>query len=263
MNVSTPLAESLPEIADAVAWFEHFAAGYMIGEACPPLELKVRHTKLVTLLAGRLVHSLELGGELRRSALLSALLHDVGRFPQYREWQTFRDAISVNHGRLGARLLHGAPVLAGESAAVRRTVLAAVALHNRYMLPAHLPERVRIATQVVRDADKIDILRVFSEELAKPEPSDVVVLHVAREPDKWTPDIVERVVRGETPDYRDLHYVNDFIIMLCSWLNSLNFSESLRLVRESGHMEQIVRQLPERPEMDAVRRMVRDRLERA
>ena len=34
-----------------------------------------------------------------------ALFHDIGRFPQYARYRTFRDSISVNHGLLGAQTL--------------------------------------------------------------------------------------------------------------------------------------------------------------
>ena len=34
-----------------------------------------------------------------------ALFHDVGRFPQYARYKTFRDSISTNHAALGASVL--------------------------------------------------------------------------------------------------------------------------------------------------------------
>jgi hypothetical protein len=154
-------------------------------------------------------------------------------------------------------------VLKDEEPEVRRAVIAAVALHNRYVLPANLPEQTRLVVAITRDADKIDILRVFGEELAKPEPSGDVVLHVAREPEKWTPAIAAMVAAGQVPNYNQLRYVNDFIMLLCSWLNSLNFPVSLRLAREAGHVAELLEHLPEAPELDAVRQSVRRQLRAA
>ena len=203
---------------------------------------------------------LGLVGGLRRSTLLAALLHDVGRFPQFAQWRTFRDDASANHGRLGARVLRDASVLKGESPEVRRVAIAAVALHNRYTLPANLPERTRLVTNIVRDADKIDILGIFSEELGKPEPSGEVVLHVARDPERWTPAVADMILRGQVPNYSQLRYVNDFIMLLCSWPGELNFPVSLRLVRETGHIGKLLEYLPKAPELDAVRRIAHDLL---
>jgi hypothetical protein len=247
----------LAEIAEAWVWFRDFAASYQREESSLLL-LKVRHTERVVGLAGNIVAELGLAEGSRRSALLAALLHDVGRFPQFAQWRTFRDDISANHGRLGARVLRDASVLKAEAPAVRRAAIAAVALHNRYVLPANLPEQTRLITNIVRDADKIDILRIFSEELSKPEPSGEVVLHVAREPERWTPAVADMIVRGLVPEYRQLRYVNDFIMLLCSWPAELNFPVSLRLVREAGHVGKLMEHLPGAPELDAVRQAARE-----
>ena len=40
-----------------------------------------------------------------------ALFHDIGRFPQYQRYKTFRDSISVNHAALGGEVLRQEKVL--------------------------------------------------------------------------------------------------------------------------------------------------------
>ena len=45
--------------------------------------------------------------------------------------------------------------------AARRLVLGAVALHNRRSLPRGLPRELKDLTQMVRDADKLDIFQVM------------------------------------------------------------------------------------------------------
>ena len=47
----------------------------------------------------------------RYLARLAALFHDVSRFKQYREFQTFRDADSFDHGEMSAEIfLHDFPM---------------------------------------------------------------------------------------------------------------------------------------------------------
>jgi HD superfamily phosphodiesterase len=257
-----PAPAPCPGLAGAAAWFEDFTAGHIAraGDHAGPMRMKVAHTRRVVGHALRIAQTLELAEPLRHGVALAALLHDAGRFPQFLRWRTFRDAESANHGRLGAQILRDCPALAGEPAATRRAVLVAVAMHNRYALPAALPEPARLITNIVRDADKIDILHVIARELDREEPSGEVVLSAARESGKWTPELAGRVLSGVVPDYKDIVYLNDFIILLGSWTGALNFSISLRLIRQDGSLERLMRMLPDHPQLDAVRRWVLSRL---
>jgi HD domain. len=257
-----PLAVQFPELGAPAAWFDAFAARYVTEETCGPLELKIRHTARVTRHAARITPSLGLSSECARAALLAALLHDTGRFPQFARWKTFRDPDSVNHGLLGARTVREQAVLENESPRVRRLALVGIGLHNRYALPQGLDSEARLITDIVRDADKIDILHIFREELARPEPSPDVVLHVAREPDKWSPAIARMVRDDRIPDYRDLKYVNDFIMLLCSWLPGLAFEESRRIVHAAGSVAALLDYLPRDAALDPVRAHVRRVIER-
>jgi hypothetical protein len=255
-------AAPCPGLAGAAAWFEDFTSGHIAqaGDQAGPMRLKVSHTRRVVGHALCIARTLELAEPLRHCVALAALLHDVGRFPQFLRWRTFRDAESVNHGRLGAHILRDAPVLAREPAATRRAVLVAVAMHNRYALPAALPEPARLITNIVRDADKIDILHVVARELDREEPSGEVVLSAARESGKWTPELAEKVLSGAVPDYKDIVYVNDFLILLGSWTGALNFPISLRLIRQAGSLERLMGMLPDHPQLDALRQCVLNRL---
>ena len=251
--MQSSVISQLSELADTARWLEVFAAAHIDATTRGPLELKMAHTRRVLGHAREIADSLVLSPEQRRSALLAALLHDVGRFPQFKQWRTFRDADSTNHGHLGARILREHDVLGNEAVIVRSMVLLGVALHNRYALPGGLPESPRLITSVVRDADKIDILYIFSQELQKPQPSPDVVLHVAREPEKWSLDIAEMILQGQVPDYKQLRFVNDFIMLLGSWLPSLVFETSLEIVRKSGTIENLMQLLPCDPMVDAVK----------
>lgn len=255
------LAVQFPDLGAPAAWFDAFSAQYVTEATRGPLELKIRHTARVTHHAARIVPSLGLSSECARAAMLAALLHDTGRFPQFARWKTFRDPDSVNHGLLGARTVREHAVLKSEHPHVRRLALVGIALHNRYALPEGLDPEARRITDTVRDADKIDILHIFREELARPDLSPDVVLHVAREPDKWSPAIARMVCEDRIPDYRDLRYVNDFIMLLCSWLPGLVYEESRRIVHEAGSVQALLEYLPRDSALDPVRAHVRRVLE--
>ena len=105
--------------------------------------------------------------------------------------------------------------LTGEPPNIHKWVLTAIALHNRYALPA-LPEPYLTITHAVRDADKLDIMRIMAQHLSRPIPTRDVVLRVQDAPKLWSQSIVDTVLSGGIPSYHDLRYVNDFRILLGS-----------------------------------------------
>ena len=143
-----------------LVWFRKYTAREM--KACPhdkgPMELKIVHTMQVVDLARSICHSEGLEKQETYISLLSALYHDVGRFLQYRLWQSFRDRKSANHGLIGESILKFSRVLGNEPNEVKAEVTKAVRWHNAAEIPEGMQESV--ALKVVRDADKIDILRV-------------------------------------------------------------------------------------------------------
>lgn len=230
-----------------------FIAPYLKQAPCLPLEIKKEHIRQVLARAEELVSakngfSLQTG----RSALLAALYHDIGRFPQYTRWKTFSDAHSENHGSLGVRILKEKGFLDDEPEAVRQLVLVAVGLHNAYKLPPDLDPKAALVTHTVRDADKIDIFRVLSRHFNEAVPSNEVVLHVRNEPDRWSPQVAETILSGEVPSYTDLKYINDFRMLLASWLRDLHFADSRRILANSGYVEIVLSGLPDAQELKPV-----------
>ena len=260
----------LPDIANHEERFAAFIEEYMRVPA-PMLALKVAHTREVVNHARALIASGEVHPVgpipheiLYRSCLIAAQYHDIGRFPQYTRWHTFSDAASINHGALASMLLARRPFLEGESRVVCRLVRVAVCLHNRLSLPDRLSANERIVTEVVRDADKLDIFRIMACYLDGEHETEEVVLRVRDEPECWSASVAATVCAGCTPSYRDLVYVNDFRILLVSWLRELRFSYSRRVLATSGHMKRILAGLPQnpalKPTLTALRGLIREAL---
>lgn len=237
-------------------WFAHFSTGYCRAHPhdCSPMELKIQHTELVLAHTRRIIAAHSFEPALARAAALSALYHDVGRFPQYARWQTFKDSLSCNHGLLGVRTLKAQEVLKAESPRIRQLVLAAVGLHNKFALASHLPADVLHVTHAVRDADKCDIIRIMAEELSKSGPKHkAVVLHVQDDPALWTPKVVDDIMAGRVAAYADLRSVNDFRLLLASWLYDLCFTTSREFIKNSGYIEQLLHTLPAEPLVQAAK----------
>lgn len=237
-----------------------------------PLRLKVEHSFRVFEHAGRIVKSLDKemsvpknlrrDVDCRKAALLSSLYHDCGRFPQFKEYRTFLDAVSVDHAVLSFRVARERAFLREEKPEVRQLALCAILLHNRYRLPSMLDPRARFVVDIVRDADKLDILRIMVEHLTAALPEkDAVLLHVKDEPDRWSPNIVQDVMEGRVARYADLRYVNDFRLLLGTWMRELRFSVTRSALAESGLMDAVLAQLPDAEALAPALAVLRRQLE--
>ena len=228
-------------------WFANYAAlkrAEAHGDA-PPLDLKIRHTGRVLANARDIVSHERFSPLLARSCLLAALYHDVARFEQYLRYHTFKDRESRNHGLMGVEILKRERTLAGEEKTVRCAVLAAVALHNRFALPRRLPENVCPAARVVRDSDKLDILRVMDEHLSGPKPyCPTVVLSLPDSPDIAGRTVIDAALAGRVAAYADLRNVNDFRLLLGTWFFDMHFRASRIRFAQDGHAARLLEALP-------------------
>ena len=186
---------------------------------------------------------------LRRASLLAALYHDVARFEQYLRFHTFRDRESVDHGKLGVSILKREQRLRHESKTMQHLVLTGVCLHNRYALPKNLPEDVGLVCQVVRDADKLDILNIMDQHLAGPKPyNPTVILSLPDNPDLGNPEIVQAVLENRVAAYADLRNVDDFRLLLGTWFHEMHFAASRQQFVADSHARHIIEGVPDSPQ---------------
>ncbi len=205
------------------------------------LQLKVLHTQRVVQHMRTLVACEDALFPHKRVCLLAALYHDVARFEQFSLWRTFKDSQSVNHGLLGVKILKQQAWLRHEETHVRHAVMAAVAIHNRFRVPYGLAPELHSVCHALRDADKLDILRIMAEHFTSPEPRDSAVVFYAKdEAHAWSPAVVEAVLEKRLASYNDVVYVNDFKILLCAWFHELYFCTTRQSLVAAGHMHRIL-----------------------
>lgn len=227
------------------------------------IELKRHHSLRVLDEARMITASLRgeagISGEMEDLVHLAALYHDLGRFPQYRQYGTFNDAASVNHGFWGLRALRESGVIRHLPVRSRKVVQVAVTLHNRRFIPQNMPKDYDVALRVVRDADKLDIMNVMIEYLGSKELSEnsVVTLGLRDEPEAYTPALLTQLLAHEQARYSDMQYFNDFRLMLMSWTYDLNYAASRSAVLSRGYFDALEGALPPVPELRAVSAQVR------
>jgi HD domain. len=238
------------------ARFDTFTAPYLDAPGDTfAYRIKVEHTRHVLAVAEAIIEAERLTGRTAQAGKLGALLHDVGRFPQFRQYRTFRDAESANHARLSVRHILRENMLEGIPADIRRLTLGAVFLHNKRTMP-HVPSaELRAVAGVVRDSDKLDIYRIMIDHFASLSPKDQdVVLRVKDEPGIYSPHVLATLLQRGGGNYQDLVYVNDFKLILIGWLYDLNFPASYRMLADRGYVETIFATLPKDARIDAFRK---------
>ena len=253
------------DLVESVAQrFQTFAAPYLEEPGDDfAYRLKIEHTERVRAIATDIADASGVSGRVNLAARLAALLHDLGRFPQYKQYHTFRDAESANHARLSVRHALREGMLAEVPPDLRRVVLGAVFLHNVRTLPNSLPPDTLAAARIVRDSDKLDIFSVMIAHFSQTEPEHPeVALHVKLHPTAFSQKILTALLRGDTGDYRDIVWVNDFKLMVAGWLYDLNYRRSCQLLHDHGYLDTIFDMLPENPQILELRQRITGHLAR-
>ncbi len=208
------------------------------------IRLKVDHTYRVAELCDRIARSQTDDAKDLDLAWLLGMLHDIGRFEQIRRYGTFSDTNSVDHAELGADILFVENLFQDffdihDLPKELPLVETAIRLHNKYRLPNDLDARTKMFCQVLRDADKIDILRVCvdipfeethpasREELYSSTIRDEVMAGV------YAHECISRdVVRDRT--------AAEIYLSHCMLAFELVYDESRRIVRQQGYLDKLL-----------------------
>lgn len=203
--------------------------------ADPKVALKLAHTHRVAALCERIARSLSLPESEVDLAWLCGLLHDVGRFEQLRRFGTFDDSKSIDHAAASAEVLFDRGAIRDylddpTQDALLRT---AVAWHSAYRLPEGLDERTKRFCDLLRDADKIDILRV-NVEVPFEDIYNCTTEQLRSSP--VTPAVAAAFYEHHAVLRSLKQWPADHAVGHASLVYELVFPESLRIVDEQGYL---------------------------
>lgn len=203
------------------------------------VRLKIEHTYRVSELCEDIARSLALEEEECSLAWLIGMLHDIGRFEQLKQYGTFVDAQSIDHAFFGAEILFEQRKIRDYIDDDREDGLiqTAVANHSAYRLPQGLDERTRMFCQILRDGDKIDILRVNVEfpleEIYNVSTKELRTAEVSKE--------VMEALQEKHAVLRSLKRTPaDHVAGHLSLVYELVYPRSLALVKEQGYVGQLM-----------------------
>ncbi len=250
----------MTDIDRHISAFTRYVDRFRNGDAAllDVFDFKYEHSLRVLENACQITESLSIPENRARLCHIAALVHDIGRFPQYTRYKTLDDQRSEDHGLLGSREVLDNRLPAGLDEDELRVVAESVLLHNKRSLPADLPEDVRFIVSVVRDADKLDIIKVLLGRLhSAGQSSSELTLNLKPHPTAYTTAVFDDVMNGRNAPYDRLCWANDLTIAMCAWVYDLNFPVSRTILVDQGLLDRLFDALPRLPEMGVLERRIR------
>ena len=205
--------------------------------------LKVKHTYRVATISDELAGQIGLRGYERDLAWVIGMLHDIGRFEQLRRYNTFVDADSIDHAKFGVELLFGEGLLwkfLDEELVPPEDICVlekAIGNHSAFRIESGLSKRELQYAKIIRDADKIDILKVASDVPLE------IIYNVTTEQIHAAPvsDAVMEQFGNEQAILRaDKRVPIDNLVGHIALVFELEFPESYRLVKEQEYLTKLL-----------------------
>lgn len=224
------------DILEAKKTFNEYVKKYNIEDS--KVQLKIKHTYKVVENSEIIAKRLKLTEEEQKLAQLIALLHDIGRFEQLRKYNTFVDAISVNHAEQGIEVLFKENKIRDflQTDKYDEIIKKAILNHNKAEIEKGLDQRTRLQAQIIRDSDKLDIFRVILE--VKPQDSMTIETEDI-ENEEVTDEIYHQFMNKERIDYKKLKTNMDIMFTWLAYSYDLNFKETKEYIIENNYMDRI------------------------
>jgi len=242
------------------AWFSDYVAGFYGDDEFinANIKLKEDHTQRTCEEMLHLAKELGLSGNQKRIAEVIALFHDIGRFEQFIKYRTYNDPRSVNHCLLGLDVLRRTKVLEEVAGPQRQLIEKAIEYHGLKELPPDLDGECLLFSKLIRDADKIDVLYVVTDyyrQYADNPEGFKLELELPDEPG-YSAKVVEGLLRGRRIDYSELRTLTDMKLCQLGWVYDVNFTATLRHIRNRKLLEALVDFLPKTEDIERVKEKI-------
>jgi putative nucleotidyltransferase with HDIG domain len=208
-------------------------------------EIKREHSLRVAEISLEMSKKLEWSKEEGKTAFLVGLLHDIGRFRQLIQFDTFNDEKSVDHAQLAVNILKEENPFEVLKVENKELLFAAILNHNKFKIQEDLSGQELLHAKLIRDADKLDIFRVLTEYYSKRNGSANHTL--TWELQKGTvvsSAAAKEVLAGKIVSKKNVLTEMDLKIMQLSWVYDLNFRPTVEYLIKNRYLENIYNSLP-------------------
>lgn len=216
------------------------------------INLKINHSRRVTEDMEEIIEDFRMTEEEKNLARIIALYHDIGRFKQYKEYQTFSDYKSEDHGRLGVKVMKENNLIEDLDQANQDIIYKAIEQHNKAEIDKDYfdNEKEIFFTKLIRDADKLDIFNIFVSRYKKGDQEDFII-KLSTET-KITEEIYKKVLKKEAINYDKLETLNDLKMMQLTWIYDINFDKTIEIIKQRKYIETIYNSMENNKKADHV-----------
>lgn len=225
----------------------------------PRVQMKVGHIIRVAENCKKLATNLKLTEEQIQLAELIGLLHDIGRFEQYKILDKDKKE-KFDHGEAGVEVLKKDNYIRKyiKEDTYDDIIYTAVYEHNKYQLSEGLSQEKELFCKIIRDADKLDLIYegafIYWEE---PERKKQV------QEGRLSEKMLEDVYQTRLADGRNKISETDQILRFASYVFDVNFSYSFKVLKENDYVSKMIDkfhyQIPEtKDQMMKVKKIVNE-----
>jgi putative nucleotidyltransferase with HDIG domain len=223
------------------------------------IKLKIVHTYGVVKCSEEAALRMGLSPEDRELAKIIALLHDIGRFEQLKQFHSFQPD-TMDHAAYGVELLFHKGMIRQfiEDPSWDCVIETAIALHSDYALRDIPHPQTRLHAMLIRDADKLDNCRVKLE-----EPIETLLGITPEELGRSSvsPHIAEAFFNHQCILSSQRVTPMDYWVSYIAYFYDINFQESLDIIRENNFISRIIHRIPyQNPETRAIMEQMEEHL---
>lgn len=233
------------DLARAMTAFQNYTQQFE--QTDPKIQLKLVHTMGVMHISAYLSKTLQLTEMEQQLAQLIALLHDIGRFEQLRQFNSFDDN-NIDHAILALNLLQKNHFIRSFiiDDEYDEVIYAAIKNHNTFAIEPNLGKEALLQAQLIRDADKLDNFRVKEVE----EIETLFDISLAElENETISPRIKEQFEKHHLILRADRQTHLDMWLSYIAFLYDLNFSASYHYLCEQHYVMKLFQRIqPKRAE---------------
>lgn len=235
-------------------WFDSYTKIFAMKnkEDQKNINLKINHSRRVTKDMEEIIKDFKMTEEEKYLARIIALYHDIGRFKQYKEYQTFSDYKSEDHGSLGVEVIKENKLIDDIDQDYQNIIYKAIEHHNKAKIDKdHFDNEKEIFfAELIRDADKLDIFNIFVNRYKKGGQENFII-KLSTEP-KISDEVYNKVLKKEAINYDKLETLNDLKMMQLTWIYDINFEETIEIIKEREYIEVIYNSIRESKKAEQV-----------
>ena len=207
------------------------------------IALKIKHTYEVVKKSEYIANGLGLDKENIELAKIIALLHDIGRFEQIKEFGEFNDK-KIEHAEFGVKVLFDNGLIRKfiDEDKYDNIIYKAIYNHNKYKIEENLNEKELLQCKIIRDADKLDNFRVKEKDKLEnifPKIYNEKTINYETISEK----VYEEFMQHKCIKLEDRKTIIDYWICVIAFIFDLNFDISLQYVKENNYIDILVNRI--------------------